>query len=447
VADPKARRGVPEVLPAEELRVAAGYDAFELKPVAGAGNEQRSQLKPQAWAVVTALVPYQKQLEAFQAAFAQAMGGDPNRDTPMYFVPILQRTEVDPANPQKENWENVAAARKFEDQWTGKSQEIVSPKYTDPNLTGGLAPLRYTSWGEVVSHPKVLLATEEGRQNNQPQPVAPVQPEAKPPAADAGPLFVNNAREEAPAPPPRANPDKQGGEEVIAYRLLRMFDYTVQPGKRYRYRVLLGLSNPNYKLPAVYLKDPASAGAQHLASQPSAASGLVTIPDGHNVLAGAVDGGTRYVEPSATIAVTAFDPQDGVQAGAELATVRRGGVANALNKEVQVRDVGGQVKSVTLDFKSDIVVLDIFGGKTLPGKRRVPPLTAPGEILLMDADGNLTVRNELDDRLSYGKTIVKEEPPPRAEPKDDKDSKGGRGTTKAKALLNSDADKRPRRNP
>jgi hypothetical protein len=440
IVPPKAKRGVPDVLPAEELRVATGYDAFELKPQAAgnAGGNQQSQLKPQAWAVVTALVPVEKQRQAFQQAFAQAMGGDQKRDTVTYLVPILQRTEA--ANPKEADWKAVEPAKQFEEQWTSPAPEIVALKYKEEALTGKLPPAKYTTWGEAVSHPKVLLQSEEGRQKQQPAaaPAAVAQPAAQD-AQPPGP-FANVQNEPAPAPQPSAAA-ANAQEPVIEHLLLRIFDYTVQPGKRYRYRVLLGIDNPNYKQPAVYLQKPESAASQYLASAPSAATGVVTIPDGHNVLAGVVDGGSRYSEPSATIAVTAFDPQTGAQVGAEL-PVRRGSVANVMGKEVSIRAPGGEIKKATLDFKSDILVLDIMGGQTLPGKRRVPALVSPGEVLLMDSDGNLSVRGELDDRASYDKTVVKEEPPAPPPEEKDKDKPAARPGTKPKTLLNSDADKR-----
>ena len=52
-----------------------------------------------------------------------------------------------------------------------------------------------------------------------------------------------------------------------------------------------------------------------------------------------------------------------------------------------------------LDYLSYIVAVDFRGGQDVTGRRgRNDPIHAPGEILLMDQDGNLEVRNELDDK-------------------------------------------------
>ena len=51
-------------------------------------------------------------------------------------------------------------------------------------------------------------------------------------------------------------------------------------------------------------------------------------------------------------------------------------------------------------FKTDFIIGDIRGGDTLPLNTKDFPYHAPGEFLLIDAQGNLVVRTELaDDRL------------------------------------------------
>ena len=45
----------------------------------------------------------------------------------------------------------------------------------------------------------------------------------------------------------------QLSEKDLEYRLFRFFDFTVEPGKHYRYRVSLLLWNPNWKVPPQYL--------------------------------------------------------------------------------------------------------------------------------------------------------------------------------------------------
>ncbi len=117
--------------------------------------------------------------------------------------------------------------------------------------------------------------------------------------------------------------------------------------------------------------------------------------------------------------MTKIERSEGLEAATELEKVQRGGLANAAARSVKVKSpLKAEAEEMTLDFQSNIVVLDIYGGRTL-GRRRLEPILSPGEILVMDADGNLTVRNDLDDEPQYESTMVRDEPPPKAGLKDD----------------------------
>jgi hypothetical protein len=52
------------------------------------------------------------------------------------------------------------------------------------------------------------------------------------------------------------------------------------------------------------------------------------------------------------------------------------------------------IKPELVDYVTDVLVLDLRGGDRLAGKNR---LAWPGEMLLMDPDGNLQVRSDVDD--------------------------------------------------
>ena len=69
-----------------------------------------------------------------------------------------------------------------------------------------------------------------------------------------------------------------------------------------------------------------------------------------------------------------------------------------------------------VDFKTSMVVVDIYGGRniSLP-KRRESPIAAPGEVLLLDANGNLVVHNDLEDHQAVEQRKPPEEEVTRAE--------------------------------
>ena len=56
----------------------------------------------------------------------------------------------------------------------------------------------------------------------------------------------------------------------------------------------------------------------------------------------------------------------------------------------------GKNDTFEADFNSNATTIDIRGGERLSG-RGENAVTTPGEMLLLDADGFLIVRNELDD--------------------------------------------------
>ncbi len=398
VTDPKAKRGEPEILPPEELRVAAGMDIFEIKKAAaatapgGGGNEQAAGLKAQPWAVVTGLVPIEQHRQAFASVFVEAVDFKADRDTPKYLRTVLERAEVDPAKPDELTWTEVPTPPAD----ASRRLEVVSARYVVPGLTAPLSQLvGGGQWGESVSHPKI-------------------------------PLLADNVEAaKKPGPPAAAQPGAPAAEEVVQYALLRAFDYGVQPGKKYRYRVALELENPNAGVSPQNLADPASAAKSSLTSAVTAPTPVVTIPDGHDVLAGTVDSGTKYTEPTAKIVVTSIDQKSGLKAATEI-DARRGTVANTPAREVTVRHpLDKQNVKLNLSFKSNILVLDIYGGNILPGRRKEVPITEPGEILLLDANGNMTVRSEMDDFDQYQDALVREEPAPAKKAPEPKTTIGG----------------------
>ena len=52
-----------------------------------------------------------------------------------------------------------------------------------------------------------------------------------------------------------------------------------------------------------------------------------------------------------------------------------------------------------VDYRTEMLVLDLDGGGTLPGKNR--DLTWPGEMLLLTPEGELAVRSDVEDHDDY----------------------------------------------
>ena len=70
-----------------------------------------------------------------------------------------------------------------------------------------------------------------------------------------------------------------------------------------------------------------------------------------------------------------------------------------------------------VNYFTHAIVLDLHGGEFLHGRKANSlRLTTPGEILLLDLDGNLVVRDELDDRPACDEITKNDEGAAGAEP-------------------------------
>jgi hypothetical protein len=64
-------------------------------------------------------------------------------------------------------------------------------------------------------------------------------------------------------------------------------------------------------------------------------------------------------------------------------------------------------------FKTDAIVADLVGGEKIPAVERGndEPLTAPGEMLVVDAAGNLHVQDETEDVEGFRRLLLPKEDP------------------------------------
>lgn len=240
-------------------------------------------------------------------------------------------------------------------------------------------------------------------------------------------------------------------DEQPEYTLFRFFDFNVEPGKKYRYRVRLLLANPFYALDPKYLNDEMKrlreqavqeyqakmaagdrAGAQaarakwaYIETPFSEESEPITVPPDTQLLAASVSPPLRAVgEPSGTVMVVRWVASNGQEAFESFA-VKRGSVPNYRGRQfppgaaqeettkttlrVAAPAGGATAETFTVDYITDAVILDLAGGGRLPG--RDADISAPGQILVLNADGTLQVRDELDDepqRLRYQGVVAPE---------------------------------------
>jgi hypothetical protein len=450
---PLALRPEPPLFATEDLKGTAGVGAIQMKTASG------QQQVGQRWIVITGLVPAAKQVQAYTETFKDLKR--PESDTPRYIHFWVERAEMfgdaRDANPV---WTqiNVLEAKQIQNSWTTTAQEAVAAPFIHDPLVFPLGPLMSGTWDESVAHPpKIRLASATLNGTQQPVvtpkpgglPDVPQQPDMPPgvvkPAADLppaapgavgggavpGPAGAGAAVAAAPAAggavaPVAAAPGTEaaagGGEghghtaDVMAveYLLLRFFDFKVEPGKRYSYRVKLLLANPNYKCEVRYLTSPALAEKTFIDTEWSEPCPPVFVPRDDRLLAGPVKAPTRAfgAEPVATVTLVKWMAEHGTETSQEFKIVR-GQLANLSSEASALADGeggegagGGLIDDAAttkakkkdkdsgprINFKSDALLLDIRGGAKWGNQT-----FEPGELLVLDWDGRLVVRSEIDD--------------------------------------------------
>jgi hypothetical protein len=400
-------RETPALFAVQDLRGAAGMGAFHAsgaaaqpEPSAAPARAARGDsTRGQRWIVLTGLVPLEKQEAAYVETLKQSVLFDPAKDYPDYLGYWVQRVEAgDSGNAAEPNWDKateflsykaVSEAEKLFPM--SKEADVVNPKYIIHKLTFPLAPLARGRWDKHVVHEPEIVIEKKGEQGH--GPAGGQDPREGPgnraPAGESAPFGGEEPKPDAVAKTVAA-PSSEAAEvpKDLGYRLFRFFDFSVEPGKQYLYRVRLALRNPNQGVSAAVLKKAALANEKFLTTKWCEPSPIVAVPRETHVLANAVKAPPRAnTEPTGQITVVKWLERSGIEVFHEFA-VTRGQVANF--PEVSVKEAGSPV-----NFFSDVTALDFRGGEHL-GKK-TSTLAAPGEVLLMDSDGSLIVRNECDD--------------------------------------------------
>jgi hypothetical protein len=368
--------------------------------------------------------------------------------------------------------------------WVAPMPEVVDPRYLEGGaLAFPLPPLVGRDWGRDVTHPDIPLAIDAVPETEQPK-----TEEAKPNADDepmfgrstpgtlggsggayggpvggvrgpggmpygggpyggmrfGGPMGGPGGYDRAMMAGGRGGPmggyeggyggggyasGRSGlgpdGEPQVAEWLLRFFDFSVQPGKKYRYRVRLAMLDPNGLAPLDSLdsaviarvkKDKASRKANatpYRFTEWSKPSGVISVPLAGGVsVASAKPAAEGFnTEPSVKLLVESYgtdEKQNAIQVAKEK-DFQRGSVANMTEDAERLVEQGRAIDPVDdFKFQSDITVLDIMGGERLTRKEM-----RPGSVLLMDPAGQLFVRSELTDAErveTHRATFAKEAP-------------------------------------
>lgn len=193
----------------------------------------------------------------------------------------------------------------------------------------------------------------------------------------------------------------------VPFAMVRIFDFGVQPGRQYRYRVKLVLNdvNADTSRPEIrdYLSSEVAARVRESKSpfqqtEWSEPSSIISVPMAGDALVEGVKPPAGKALPSeGTVdllvqAYTIDEDRRAIKAGIEKA-FRIGSVLNLVeNTEVVSPDGQNLVEMKSFKFRTGLTLVDFQGGEELPGKQK-----APAKALFMDAAGRLFVHDQLED--------------------------------------------------
>ncbi len=466
----------------------------------GSGGMGGGKVEGRRWVVVTGLLPYKKQWIEYGDAFRNAEIKDPRRDVPAYNDYDVQRAEVVPGvEPDEDDWQSLNVAKEFFTRtasWAGSRPEIVYGKFI--HRSNGVFPMAYPlpplvskNFGAEIAHePEIPLFYQMERKVEEEEPdwdTLAKDPEALAKAKAklrsrgmGGPMgsmggsgdMMGSGSSDMMGSGAEYMQDYGSGlgmgsvgaemgsgmgmemammgsggygmtgprRDIPEYQLFRFFDFSVQPGRYYQYRVRLRLANPNRGLPVQHLEDEKLAEPMFIETPWSVETKIVSVPFDSRVLVGPVSVPANVnAEPGADLGTVFFNAEDGEEVAEKFAPIRRGMLMNFFDRDVkkekpQASPFGmgsselavsvddpysmyGPVGSGSMDprakkpekeeppkkvsYVTEMLVLDFDGGDLLPGTDR--NLKAPGRILLMDPAGNLVLDDELTDQEEWVK--------------------------------------------
>jgi hypothetical protein len=180
------------------------------------------------------------------------------------------------------------------------------------------------------------------------------------------------------------------------------------------------VGNPNYGLPARVLADEQLAAAKWLPGPLSQPSPPVQVSRQTYVRTGPAAPARGAIEPSIDTMVVKWDPGTGAETALQ-GRIARGQLLNFDRQKVTfVNPSDGLPQSLETDLHTGMVVVDLRGGESLPGRMRAK---APGELLLLDHDGRLVLRTESGDLGEYNALLAQHQPirEPRASDEEEDD--------------------------
>ncbi len=212
-----------------------------------------------------------------------------------------------------------------------------------------------------------------------------------------------------------------GNEVAVDKLLFRFFDFSAEPGKRYRYRVRLFLKNPNEGVEARFLEDPKLAQQTYRYTAASDPTEPASVPNDGTLIAGTYKPAPPTGEATANVVLTQFIEQGGRTAVKDMPQLFRGQLANIDAKATEamiLEDETGELlpSKESVKFQNNLMLLDVS-----PADRN-----KPADVLIMNGEGKLVVLSgeaEKDRYADLSKKLAKAKLDQLKASKEEKDDK------------------------
>lgn len=436
-----------------------------------------------SYVVLIGKVPFGKQLKAYIDALGSAEYRQDGDRQPTYLSPSVERAEAIPGVADANlKWVAVTGSRspsnEIKSRLTPTGDPYLDPRHDLPPITGALYALAAGEWDPKSVVPEAFRAKSDVPQEvaSAPAPAAeeatdtpdvqdaPPDLEAPPGAGAAPPAGGTPGGQPMTGRPMAGGPaarrpmgsgrpmggrpmggrpmggkpmggggsggaaqNPQSAEPTTAeYALFRFFDFSAEPGKRYRYRVKLWLENPNYEVKPEYLEEAKLAEKNFRGTELSQPTEPVTVPNEGTVIAGEYNPPMGPLESSANVVITQILKQGGQTAVKRFDKLLRGQVANIETADAMIleEETGELIPwDEKVRFRNNAMLLDV--AQTDSKK--------PADVLILDAEGKLVVLAADEQRFKEVTTKLGEAEKSRRreaaqEREKDKDKKSGKGS-------------------